>query len=536
MRMVRFLSRSYRRPLPFCAGLIAICLCSCGPPVLKTVDPDSGPQGGNAPPRTQQVQVTLQGTNFSNESQLVIDGNTDGLGDGVTLAAPLMFVSSEELVATLDIAPDARAGYHSLAVGEIDGVSTTIGFYVNSTGPLPPRLDAVEEMGGLDPLGNISQGEARVVRFVGQVFLNNDPTVSIGGSGVTVDTSVPVVVHQMLGEDYFEVPVVAATDATTGDHQVTITTAGGTSGSQVITIAATQLPPRITAASVSGTGEGCLPAGTDTLIFSADNFLLQRTTVTVSYVDVNGNPGEVEASGVFGVGSNSYQASVIIPVRADSFDITAATGGEAGAPFTVDCSVTPTPTPAEPILANVTPTYLTRGSRVSIKCAGTNFGPAPLVLAPELPTLEYYETVTANQDRVRVVDFYIPLDIGATGPVSILNDTVSPNQESAPITLLFTDPIPGRPFVSGPVPHDITAGGDSDIYIVGSNLLGTTDASWSGISGLHFSNTVVNSSDQVSVHVHADGNAALTGDEATNLTVTTPSGQSNPFSFIVFPP
>ena len=51
---------------------------------------------------------------------------------------------------------------------------------------------------------------------------------------------------------------------------------------------------------------------------------------------------------------------------------------------------------------------------------------------------------------------------------------------------------------------------------------GAADAGWSGSPGLHFSNT---NGSPIHVTVTADANAALTGDEATNITLSLPDTQ-----------
>ena len=141
-----------------------------------------------------------------------------------------------------------------------------------------------------------------------------------------------------------------------------------------------------------------------------------------------------------------------------------------------------------------------------------------------------FRTVLANPDQVAVSHLYPPDNVGSTLTVQVENDETLLDSNAQIVSL--DDRIPGRPYVSSN-PVGITAGGDADVIINGENLDGTTYLSFNGIPHLHFSNIVVVSSNRVNVHVHAEADTPITGDEATNLTITTPAGESNAFEFIV---
>jgi hypothetical protein len=511
------------------AAFVAIWLCGCDAPRITSINPHSLPHNAD-------VAIALNGANFTAGSSLVLDGNVN-VGNGIQVVGPIIFIDSDNLNASIRIDANAPLGAHLIAVGTAEGISEAHIVFVDDYPPAPRLFGVLQSGQDSYSLGPTSQGQTRLARFSGLNFLDNNPVVSISGSGVSVDTTVPLVVVVEFDSEYFELPIVVALDATTGEHLVTVSTTGGISGAIPITVTAPTIPPRITGVTVSAAGSGCLPAGLDYLTITGDNFGEFRTRIDVTYIDAAGNAQALVGQYPQLIDVHTLEVYLSVPVSGDGFDVIATTNGGASAPFTMDCSSTPTPTPSVPVLTSVTPTYLTKGSRVSIKCAGNNFGAAPLVLVPGLPSPDFYPTVTADPDRVSVIDVFVPTTVGASGTISILDQSVFPNVESAPVTLIFAEPIPGRPFVSGTnVLQGVNAGGDLDFSIFGSDLLGTTDASWSGVPGLQFSNTVVNSSTQVSVHVHADATTPLTGDEANNLTVTTAAGQSNPFSLIVSPP
>jgi len=116
---------------------------------------------------------------------------------------------------------------------------------------------------------------------------------------------------------------------------------------------------------------------------------------------------------------------------------------------------------------------------------------------------------------------------------------------SNPVTLFIDSPIAGRPYLRvffNTVAFDIRQGGQGGGSVNGANFLGITDASWriTNTNGLFtFSNTKVSAnsnSGSATFDVKIAPNAPLTGDVATNLTVTTAAGESNPVACNISPP
>src|SRR5262249_13065083 len=79
----------------------------------------------------------------------------------------------------------------------------------------------------------------------------------------------------------------------------------------------------------------------------------------------------------------------------------------------------------------------------------------------------------------------------------------------------------------------VQQGGEADIDLYGGNLDGVTEISFSGIPGLTFSN-IQDYGPLVTFHVRADASAPPEGNDVTNLTITTPNGQTNIFSFGIY--
>ena len=193
------------------------------------------------------------------------------------------------------------------------------------------------------------------------------------------------------------------------------------------------------------------------------------------------------------------------------------------------------PPPIGPVLTKLSPARVTRGAPVFIKCEGSNFGSLRYVITdPEINGTTLF-TVQANPDQVAVHLLNVPSNFPGSAISVQVQDAF--DRLSNPIVLPVDDPLPGRPFLSGtdrggefinPVP------GTSDLYVVGANLETVTPSSWRGVAGLRFLSGTA-STNRASVLVDADASTPLSGDEATNITVITSAGQSNPLAVHIIP-
>ena len=192
-----------------------------------------------------------------------------------------------------------------------------------------------------------------------------------------------------------------------------------------------------------------------------------------------------------------------------------------------------TPTPN---LTRVTPDHFTKGgATVTLKCEGYNFGQRRSVFSTCCFGNHNTPTVLANRDQVVVTFFDPPDNLGSSLTIQVENEETGLASNGKPISL--DDRVPGIPFVAYVSNDTIRPGEEANATIGGENLDGTTDDSFSGIHGLHFSQTVVVSSNRVTVHVQADPDTPITGDDATNLIINIPGvGDSNAFAFWIDPP
>ena len=405
-------------------AVVAICLSGCSDPLkLNFIVPNRAVQGD------ADAQVTFWGEGFNSTTQLVIDGKPEALATGITTNYTRV-VSSHELAASLNIAPDTFSGSHTIAVSSGRAISEPQYFSVQCPGcPPPPQLANVYPVDG----GEVYRGETKTFRFLGKDFLDNSLTVQVSDSSLTIDPTATIVLHRMADTEYFDLPISVGSNASTGDDQVWVITAGGRSNPARIRIVSEQSPS-------------------------------------------------------FGPDST-------------------------------------------PILNGVTPGHLGTGVEVLIKCEGSGFGTSRQVITePPVQTTTYgVASGSADPDKVVVAK----ISPWARGPLRIRVQNNARNSVSDEFVLFVDDPPAGAPVAHGTTGDGIHRGGGFDLQIWGTNLNGVTDVSWGGIPGLIFSNTAHDSS-YTTVHIEADATAPLTGDEATNLVVRTPAGESPPFLFRVF--
>jgi hypothetical protein len=153
-------------------------------------------------------------------------------------------------------------------------------------------------------------------------------------------------------------------------------------------------------------------------------------------------------------------------------------------------------------------------------------------LFAELPTHQ------ANPDQV-VVGLTAPFPGGTDTSVTVHVLNTQTGMTSNGLILHVDPPFPGAPFAQDPGGFAVRRNGRADFTMFGQNLQGVIDQSFSGIPLVWFSNVQPNPNyppgTAIDFQVHADAGAPLSGDEATNLIITTPNGRSNPLFLDVMP-
>jgi hypothetical protein len=422
-------------------NLIATLLtfCELSGPRVSSITPNIGNQGMDVP-------VHIDGANFvvgipGEYPRIVIDGSrNEGVTTDFNGSTDPYYDTFIDL--TLHIDPTARLGVHTIAIETLGGADAQT-FYVTCPGcpPLPHLLNLITQP---ENTRLVAGGPPVTFRFVGTNFLNTNPEVHIGGTGVTPDPGPPVV--QQTGcpascLDYFDVPITAAAGTGGSLYNVAVTTDGGP--------------------------------------------------------------------------SNILRLTVDDPVPV------------------------PSPSPgSSPTLTRITPTHVCKcGEHVNIKLEGSGFGTLPSLIVdnPSIQGIGSYSTYQADPDQVLVATVLIPDNIPDTSvQVRIQNQD---NQTiSQPLILFLDERNPERPLAGVRYGGSIYQGGNSHMIIAGDNLPDPPAVIFSGIAGLSFSNVhwgILG----LEVDVLSDASLTpVTGDQATNLTITTDKGQSNLFRFRILRP
>src|SRR5208283_4241344 len=189
------------------------------PPTLSSVSPAAGVTGTN-------VNVTLTGTNFLTGATTVLFS-----GPGVTVAN-VVVTSSNTITAQFQIAAGATLGAQNVSVMTSGGTSGNQTFTVN---PPLPTLTSVSPNSGV-------QGNSVNVTLTGTNFVAG-AAINFGGAGVTVASVVVASATSITAQ--FQL----AAGAALGGQNVSVTTAGGTTGNQTFSV----LPPAPTLTMISPT-------------------------------------------------------------------------------------------------------------------------------------------------------------------------------------------------------------------------------------------------------------------------------------------
>src|SRR5262249_5418794 len=140
------------------------------------------------------------------------------------------------------------------------------------------------------------------------------------------------------------------------------------------------------------------------------------------------------------------------------------------------------------------------------------------------------QTYQANPDQV-VVGLTAPFPGGTDTSVTVRVQNTHTGMMSNPQILYLDPPIAGAPFIQD-LRKSVQRNGGQDFTMFGQNLQGVTEQSFSAIQGVTFKNVQPDPNypigTAIDFQVSADGSAPVTGDEATNINITTSNGQSNP--------
>jgi hypothetical protein len=336
--------------------------------------------------------------------------------------------------------------------------------------------------------------------------------------------------------------------AVLGAHTIVVQTIYGFSdaGTFYVTCQGRGCPPPPTLSSVTAQPPGTpLVSGGPPVSFRfvGQNFFNQNAQ---AYVDTHLIVGAASPVVQVGGGLEYFDAQITAPpteLGGYRFAAAETTGGISNIKWLrVDASVPPpAPAPgAAPELRQITPTNVCKcGASVSIKLEGSGFGTHPNIIVDN-PRLAYgttWGTYQADPDKVLVYTTDVPDDLTETS-VQVRVQNQDNNTISDFLILNLVNKDQSKPVVHPNYGSSVPLGGHGHWILDGDNLPNPPNGLiFTGVRGLSFGTpywTILG----LEVDVDADGNPPppITGDEATNLTITTTAGESNPFAIRVYTP
>ncbi len=439
------------------------------PPVLTTITPSTGNQGGS-------TAVTLTGTNLTGAS---LNGN---LQAGIT-ATGVTVVSDTQITATFNLDLTATLGPQPIIVTTAAGASNAVNFTVNP--PLPPTLTGVSPTVGV-------QGNSVNVSLTGTNLLGS--TAINAGPGITVSNLVVVSRTQVTAT--FAISASAAL----GPQNVTITAPGGTSAvnpQAVFTI--NPPPPTLSAVSPNLGAQG-----------SSVNVTLTGTNLTGASAIIAG-PG-ITVSNLTVVSATQVTATFAIGASAatgpQNVTITTPGGTSAVNPQAVFTINAPAPT-----LTAINPNTGAQGTSVNVTLTGTNLTAASAINAGPGITVSNMAVVNATQVTATFA-------IGASAATGPQNVTITTPGGTSP-AVVFTITAAAAPTLTAIAPSAGNQGASVNVSLAGTNLVGASAINAG--PGITVSNVVVLSATQATATFNI-GAGVVPGSQ--NVTVTTPAGTS----------
>ena len=446
-------------------------------PTLTSVSPNSGVQG-------TAVNVTLTGTNF------IAGASVAATGSGIAVNN-LTVTSATQITATLNVAANATVGQHNLSVTTSAGTSGNVSFSVTAAAVVP-TLTSISPSTG-------AQGASIPVTLTGTGFVA--PLSLNSGTGITV-SNVSVV-----SATTATATLTIAANAATGGHNVSVTTAGGTSGNVSFSITSAAVVPTLTSISPSSGSQGSsVPVTLTGTGFVAPLTFNSGSGITVSNVSV--------------VSATSATATLTIAANAatggHNVSVTTAGGTSGNVSFSITSAA------VVPTLTSISPSSGSQGSSVPVTLTGTGFV-APLTFnSGSGITVSNVSVVSATSATATLT-----IAAGATlGASSVSVTTAGGTSNSATFTVT---PASTLPTLSSVTPSSGARGTSVNVTLTGTNFMRGSQVGLQGV-GLKQTNIVVVSPTQITATFTISPSAA-TGPH--NTSVTTSAGNSNVLTFTV---
>lgn len=370
-------------------------------------------------------------------------------------------------------------------------VNAAGGFCAMSYNNTAPVLSSVTPNTG-------AQGGIVNVTLAGSNFIAGS-TVAVSGSGVTPGAVTVVSATQITAA--FTIAAAAAT----GAHNVSVTSANGTSGA--VTFNVTGTPPTLTSVSPNSGSQGA----------SVNVTLTGTNFVSGATVAVAGSG--VTSSSVTVVSPTQITATLALAANATVGAHNVTIGTSAGTSNTAVFNVTAGAT--APTLSSVAPNSGAPGTSVNVTLTGTNFvAGATVAVSGSGVTASGVTVVSATQITASVT-------IGASAAAGAHNLTVTTGAGTSGAVPFTVTGSSLAPVLTSITPNNGTLGTPVNVTLIGANFTPQTRVRLAGL-GASQSNVVVVSSTQITFTVTLTN---LGGPGVHNVSVYNSAGTSNILPF-----
>lgn len=393
-----------------------------------------------------------------------------------------------------------------------------------------------------DPLPNIEGGQqtTATVTLQGQ-HLTNPMLIFADGDGLSVS-------GWTFANGEIQVTLSVAVDATLGAH--TLTSVFGSNGTPTnidhatVHVTCPDCVPHARLASLAFTdgSQAIAPGATKTVRFLGSEFLNNSPVVEFHPDDPGLSLPPNTTISVQRQGTTDYfEVPIVVDPNARTgthrVRVVTIAGRTEWKDIIVDSTVTSLPLPAAiPTLDSVRPSVVGVDTDVLIECHGSGFGGNRQVIITSVgadPTpAPTYAVVNGEADPNSIA--VSKIHPTQPGEIKVQVKNVDTDLITDDIRISVVVPDPSAPVATNAATDGVHRGGAPyTLPISGTNLSNVSDVSWNG-QGLSFSMTNPGST-TATVNVVASPNAPLTGNQATNLTITVPTGKSYPFPINILP-
>ncbi len=363
-----------------------------------------------------------------------------------------------------------------------------------SSGPQAPTLSSVTPNSG-------TLGQNVAVTLNGTNFLSSF-TINVSGSGVNVNNP------QFVSSTELMATFAIAGGAGTGAHNVTVTTANGTSNAQTFTVNSAAGPPTLATRSPStvNPNQSVLMTLTGTNFVNGNTTLAFTTGTGITPSNIN-----VQSPTQMTVTFNMVNASI----GGHKFNVTT----PAGTSNTLNVDVL-----NAPVLNSVTPNNANPGQAVNVTLSGQYFYNGSTVNVAN-PEISVSNTVKVNGTTLTATFTVVS---GATpGGFNVTVANLAGTSNARAFTINGT--APSSPAISNINPASGFIGRKTTVTINGSNFLPSPTINLSG-TGVVVGAPSTLTDTQIVVEFDVAGTAAL---GARNVTVSNTNGTSNAVTFDV---